>query len=90
MDIYGFSKQYYNGIDNDVGRLQLGRDISRPRKKVDIENDVRRSRCKEKLRDGAFTHGNLFKLSVILLVKLVQIMRKTIYPPTILKMRMKK
>ena len=42
-------------IDNDVGRLQLGRDIIRPRKKVDIENDVRRSRCKEKLRDGAFT-----------------------------------
>ena len=55
MDIYASLSDIIRDIDNDVRRLQLGRDISRPRKKVDIENDVRRSRCKEKLRDGTLT-----------------------------------
>ena len=40
--------------DNDIGRLRLGREISRPRKKVDIRNELQRSTCKEKLRDGAY------------------------------------
>ena len=47
--------------DNDVGRLRLGREISRPRKKVDIKNDVHRSTCKEKLRDGAFTRWEFIR-----------------------------
>ena len=41
--------------DNDIGRLQLGREISRPRKKADNKNDIQRSTCKERLRDGTYT-----------------------------------
>ena len=41
--------------ENDIGRLRLGREISRPRKKVDIKNDVQRSKCKDKLREGAYS-----------------------------------
>ena len=40
-------------IDNDIGSLR--REISRPRKKGDIRNDIQRSMCKERLRDGAYT-----------------------------------
>ena len=45
--------------DNDIGRLRLGREISRPRKKVDIKNELQRSTCKEKLRDGALLYVQL-------------------------------
>ena len=77
-------KSIIRDTDNNVGRLQLGRDISRPRKKVDIENDVRRNICKE-----LSTHGSLFKPSAILLVRLVLTTRKILSPPTILKMKVK-
>ena len=38
--------------DNDIGRLRMGREISRPRKKRDINNSERRSICKQKLFCG--------------------------------------
>ena len=41
--------------DNDIGRLQLGREISSTRKKPDIKIDIQLSTCKERLRDGTYT-----------------------------------
>ena len=76
--------------DNDVGRLRLGKEISRPRKKVDIKHDVHRSTCKEKLRDGAFTPWDLNKASAILLVTLMLTLQMLLYPPAILRLRIMK
>ena len=36
--------------DNEFGRLSLGKDITRPRKKTNILTDDRRSRCKQKFQ----------------------------------------
>ena len=41
--------------DNEIGRLRLGKDISRPRKKKNVLLEERRETCKEKLRSGAYT-----------------------------------
>lgn len=41
--------------DNDTGRLRLGKEISRPRKKKDVKNYERRRVYKQKLRDGNLT-----------------------------------
>ena len=38
--------------DNDIGRLRLGKDISRARKKAHLRNDDLRRTYKEKLRSG--------------------------------------
>ena len=39
-------------VDNDIGRLRLGREICRPRKKVFVKTEEQRRTCKEKLREG--------------------------------------
>ena len=41
--------------DNEVGRLRLGKDISRPRKKKNVLIEERWETCKEKLRNGTYT-----------------------------------
>ena len=41
--------------DNDIGRLRLGKEISRPRKKKDVKNYDRRRVYKQKLIDGNLT-----------------------------------
>ena len=41
--------------DNEIGRLRLGKDISRPRKKKNVLLEERRETCKEKLRSEAYT-----------------------------------
>ena len=41
--------------DNEFGRLSLGKDITRPRKKTNILTDDRRSRCKQKFQSGCYT-----------------------------------
>ena len=41
--------------DNQIGRLRLGKDISRPRKKKNVIFEERRETCKEKLWSGAYT-----------------------------------
>ena len=47
--------------DNDIGRLRMDREISRPRKKQDIKNSERRSICKQKLSDGDYTPWQYLK-----------------------------
>ena len=39
-------------IDNDIGRLRQGREISRPRKKKNIKYEEHRNVLKQKLKDG--------------------------------------
>lgn len=41
--------------DNDIGRLRLGKEVSRPRKKKNIRIDENRTNCKQQLRDGNLT-----------------------------------
>ena len=53
--------------ENDIGRLNLGKKISRPRNSKDINNDEKRRICKEKLTDGHYTPSEFFKRSVTLL-----------------------
>ncbi|KAI6650085.1 hypothetical protein LOD99_6167 [Oopsacas minuta] len=38
--------------DNEFGRLSLGKNITRPRKKTNFLTDDRRSRCKQKFQSG--------------------------------------
>ena len=39
--------------DNEMTRLQQGREITRSRKNKDVANDERRAFCKEKLKNGS-------------------------------------
>ena len=41
--------------DNEIGRLRLGKDISRQRKKKNVIVEERRESCKENLRSGTYT-----------------------------------
>ena len=51
MDVYGNSETIQD-TDNDIGRLRMGREISRPRKKQDDNNEERGNICKQKLSCG--------------------------------------
>ena len=47
--------------DNDIGRFRMGREISRPRKKRDINNSERRHICKQKLSCGEYNPMEFIK-----------------------------
>ena len=47
--------------DNDIGHLQRGLEISRPRKKRDLQNFERRRIIKQKLSDGEFNPWQYLK-----------------------------
>ena len=56
--IWNFLKVLHDIIadtDNEMTRLQQGREITRPRKNKDVANDERRALCKEKLKNGVYT-----------------------------------
>ena len=77
--------------DNDIGRLRLDREISRPRKKADLKNDAQRSICKEKLLDGAYTPWEFIQAISHTIDHINADIADTIYPPANLKMmRVKK
>ena len=46
---------FHKDTENDIGRLNLGKKIRKPRKNKDINNNEKRRICKEKLRDGHYT-----------------------------------
>ena len=53
--------QIIQDTDNDIGRLQQALEISRPRKKKDVQNFERRSIIKQKLRDGEYNPWEYLK-----------------------------
>ena len=90
MDIFGNSQRHYKGYtDNDIGRLQLGREISRPRKKADIKKDMyKRAPVRKGLAMELKLRGNFFEPSAIRFATLKQtlqrILKKRVRNPTIL------
>ena len=41
--------------ENEIGRLFLSKDITKPRKMTNILTDDRRSHCKQKFQSGCYT-----------------------------------
>ena len=52
MNIHDGTQYVIDDTDNDIGRIRLGRDICRSRKKVHLRSEEQRRMYKEKLRDG--------------------------------------
>ena len=48
--------------DNDTGHLRMGREISRSRKKQDVNNEEHRNTCKQKLSSGDYNPMNFLKV----------------------------
>ena len=53
--------QVIQDTDNDIGRLQLGLEISRPRKKKNVQNFERRRIIRQKLSDGEYNPWEYLK-----------------------------
>ena len=54
MEFYGVLNNIIQDVDNDVGRLCQGREISRPQKKKNLMQFKRRCTIKQKLSDGDY------------------------------------
>ena len=55
MELYGNLNEIISDTDNEIERVSLGMEISRPRKRKNVINDERRVVCKHKLSTGIYT-----------------------------------
>ena len=61
LDVYVNSREVIADMDNDIGHLRQGREITRPRRKKDVTNEDLRLECKRKLQDGIYNPWQFLK-----------------------------